>query len=142
MDHCTIRVPEGFRDRTTHVLEWKTEEGDSLALVMQRDPLPAPGASSTGRPLDDYVAATTRDYPSRFAGLRVEIDDEGELAGLQIRRKAFRWKHDAEVLYHCQAFVLAGTHVEIFTVAGKARHRDRIDEIVQIALEDLRYREG
>ncbi len=39
-DDCTIPVPTGFRDRSTNVLEWKTEDGDSIALVIHRDQLP------------------------------------------------------------------------------------------------------
>jgi hypothetical protein len=146
MDDCNVTLPDGFRDRTAHALEYKTEEGDSIALVFQREPLPGlgkdPGADRA-RALDRYVEATTQGYPSRFVGLRFERDEVagGDPGGLEMRRKTFRHKQGDDVLYQHQAFVLAGDAVLVVTAGSKARHRTLVDQLVDQTLGSLRFRE-
>lgn len=142
-DDCTISVPAGFHDRSTNVLEWKTEEGDSLVLAIHRELLPpaAPEKKAPEFDLERFVAAQTKDYPAKFAGLRVERDEvAGSDAGFHMRRKAFRWQNKTEVLYHHQAFVLAGDRVIVLTAACKARHREAIDLLMDSVLANFRVR--
>lgn len=144
-DDCTLTVPAGFRDRTTNLLEWKTPEGDSIALAIQRDPLPAPPTEEALPPaaaLEQYVADQTRSYPTQFAGFRLERDEvtAGDAGGFEMRRKAFRWKNGEDVLYHHQAFVIVGEKILVLTSAAKARHRAAVDHLVENALNDLRVR--
>jgi hypothetical protein len=136
MDDCRLTLPDGFVDRSAHMLEWRTEEGDRLALVVQREALP--GGSS----LDDYVASAAKGLAARFIGIHVERDETLDLRGLPLRRRTFRHKHEQEVLYQYHAFVQAGGTVLVFTGAGKARHRDRVDYIVDAALARLEFRDG
>lgn len=142
-DDCTIPVPSGFMDRTTNVLEWKTEEGDSVALVIHRAPRPprelAP--ESDVSELEGYVAAETKDYTAKFAGLHMERDDvTSSDAGFPMRRKAFRWRNEKEVLYHNQAFVLTADRFVVLTAAAKARHREAVDFMMDNALASFRAR--
>jgi hypothetical protein len=140
MDDCTIVVPAGPRDRTVNALEWELENGDKLALVIQREPLPVitPGAPVS---LSAYVATQTADLPSQLAGFRLERE-EATAAGapFEIERRAFRWKREQNVLYHHQAYVRVGDGVVVLTVTGKALHRDAIDHVLDQALADLHVR--
>lgn len=142
-DDCTIVLPTGFRDRSTNVLEWKTEDGESIALVIHRAELPMhdPEEGPTAALLDEYVARETREYGSKFAGMRMERDDtsHGD-SGFPMRRKAFRWKGEHDVLYHNQAFVLTADRIIVFTAASKAKHRDAVDFLVDDALASFRVR--
>jgi hypothetical protein len=137
MDDCSIEVPEGYRDRTSHTLEWKTPEGDALALIVQRDLLP-PGE----RPdLQKYVASQTGDYAARFAGFSLERDDASSSdSAFPMRRKAFRWHKDHEVFYHHQAFVLAADRIVVLTAAAKAAHRGAVDALLEDALSTFAAR--
>jgi hypothetical protein len=144
-DDCTLTVPAGFRDRTTNLLEWKTPEGDSIALAIQREPLPARPPEEALPPaavLQQYVDEQTRTYPTQFAGFRLERDEvaAGDGGGFEMRRKAFRWKNGEDVLYHHQAFVIIGERILVLTAAAKARHRNAVDHLVEEALNDLRVR--
>jgi len=137
MDDCTIQVPPGYRDRTSHTLEWKTPEGDAVALIIQRDLLP-PGAPAD---LQRYVAGQTADYPARFAGFHLELDEASDSdAAFPMRRKAFRWCKDQDVLYHHQAFVLAGDRIIVLTAAAKAAHRESVDALIDDALRSFAAR--
>jgi len=141
MDDCTIHVPSGFRDRTNHVLEWKTPEGDAVALVLQRD---APGEPPAGAPSIDlprYVADQTRDYPIRFAGFHLERDEASDHgSGFPMCRKAFRWRKEQDVLYHHQAFVQVGDGFVVITAAAKAAHRESVDALLDDVLESFAAR--
>jgi hypothetical protein len=134
MDECAVTLPAGFRDRTMHILEWKTEEGDSVVLMVQRDDEPPRG----GRTFEDYVAEQTREYPARFAGFKLERDEvaTGETGGVEMIRKTFRSTKDGDVLYHHQAFVHIGPTLLVFTGAAKARHRDYVDRVLDEALRN------
>jgi hypothetical protein len=142
-DDCTIPVPAGFVDRTTNVLEWKIEENESLVLVIHRELLPPsdPPDASPAVTLERFVARETKDYASKFAGLRFERDEAmGDDSGFPMTRKVFRWKKGADVLYHHQVFVLAGARVVVFTGAAKARHRESVDFMMDNALTNFRVR--
>jgi hypothetical protein len=89
-----------------------------------------------------YVNRATEDYPTQLAGYREERSEAsapGERS-LEMRRKAFRWNKDQDVLYHHQAFVLAGTKVLLLTCSGKARCRQAVDEVLDGALAHMRVR--
>jgi hypothetical protein len=144
MDDCTLSVPEGFRDRTTNVLEWKTPENDTVVLIVQREPLPRPDPARPFTPeagLAQYVTAQTKDNASRFAGFRMERDEvaAGDW-GFHIHRKAFRWRKDEDVLYHHQAFVLARDRFIVLTGAAKALHRASVDVLLDDVLASFRIR--
>jgi hypothetical protein len=141
MDDCTIHVPPGFRDRTSHQLEWKTREGDTIALVIQREPPSVGAAEAPAIDLPRYVAAQTRDYPARFAGFHLERDETRDHdSGFPMCRKAFRWRKDQDVLYHHQAFVLVGDTIVILTAAAKAAHREPVDTLLDDALQSFAAR--
>ncbi len=140
MDDCAIVVPEGLRDRTVNALEWETEDGDKVALVVQRSPLPAldPAAPMT---LAAYVAAQTKDYAVQLAGFRLEREEAASAdSPFEIERRAFRWQREEHVLYHHQAYVRVGAGVVLLTGSGKARHREAIDHLLDRALADLQIR--
>jgi hypothetical protein len=142
-DDCTLPVPAGFIDRSTNVLEWKLTDGDSVALVIHREQLPAlaPEAPASEVDLNRFVEVQTRDYVSKFPGMRLERDEaaSGD-SSFPMRRKSFRWQHQNDVLYHHQVFVLTGERVIVFTAAGKARHRDTVDSLIDNALAGFRVR--
>jgi hypothetical protein len=143
MDDCTITVPPGFRDRTLNALEWTLDGDDRVGLVVQREQLLHPDGEDAPRPgaLERFVADQTRDYPTRFAGFHLDNEDVAASdVGLEMRRKAFRWRHEQEVLYHHQAFVLAGFTVIVFTCSAKARHREAVDRMLHEVLAELRVR--
>lgn len=142
-DDCTIPVPSGFRDRSTNVLEWKTPEGDSIALVIHRAELPLhdPAEGPTADLLEHYVREETKQYGTKFAGLHWERDDaaHGE-SGFPMRRKAFRWRNDFDVLYHNQVFILTADRIIVLTAASKAKHREAVDFLMDEALTSFRVR--
>jgi hypothetical protein len=142
MDDGAISVPTGFVDRTVNALEWPLEGGDKLALVVQRHPRPR---AAEGEPpahvLEHYVTSETRIYPAQFTGYHVEKDEaSGGGSAFEMRRLAFRWLNDQEVLYHHQVFALVGEVVLVLTCAAKARHREAVDRLLDVALADLRGR--
>lgn len=139
MDDCTITLPGGLRDRSVNVLHWELE-GEKVALVIQREALPsmAPGQTIS---LSAYVGLQTQDLPAQLAGFRLERE-EATLPGspFEVERRAFRWQREGEVLYHHQAFVRIGDGVVVFSGSGKARLRDAVDQLIDLALVDLRVR--
>lgn len=140
-DEAIIPVPPGFTDRTTNVLEWTTPEGDSIALVIHRQVLTPtdPEGEVTIADFDAHVAQETKDYATRFAGLRSERDDDATPdTAMPVRRKAFRFRLDEKVVYQCQAFVLLGRRVVVFTAAAKAIHRESVDRLIDEAVEGLK----
>lgn len=143
MDECSIRLPDDYRDRTVNAVEWKTPEGDRIVLMIQRDPAPAgPADALPNEVLEAYVAAQTREYPKRFAGYRLERDEaaSGDTRGLALVRRAFRSSKDHDTLYHHQAFILAGHVILVLTAAAQARHRERVDAVIDEALGDIHFR--
>lgn len=140
-DEAIIPVPPGFTDRTTNVLEWKTPEGDPIAMVIHRQVLtPAdPEGEVMVADFDAYVANETKDYATRFAGLRTEREDDATPdTAMPVRRRAFRYRHEEKVLYECQAFVLLGRRVIVLTAAAKAIHRESVDRLIDEAVEGLK----
>lgn len=143
-DHCTISVPQGFRDRSMNLLEWTTPEGDSIALAIQREKLPGVEPSEvapTEADLARYVAQQVKGYPAQFAAFHLERDEvaTGDWR-FPMHRKAFRWRKEQDVLYHHQVFMLVGEHVVVLTGASKARHRDAVDVLIEDALRSFRVR--
>lgn len=143
-DDCTVSVPTGFRDRSSNVLEWKTQEGDSVVLVIQREPIPPspiPGEEPPPFDLHRYIGEQTGEYPSQFPSFSLERDEASAPgASFPMQRKAFRWRKDNEVLYHHQAFVLAGARIVVLTVASKARHRVQVDTLMDEVIANFRVR--
>ncbi len=138
-DHAAL----GFRDRTVNALEWTLEGGDRVGLVVQREQLPRPEGEAAPRPgaLERFVAEQTRDYPTRFSGFHLDNEEVTAAdSSFEMRRKAFRWRHEQEVLYHHQAFVLADFTVLVFTTSAKARHREAVDRLLHEVLAELRVR--
>lgn len=135
-DEGVIRVPRGFRDRSTHTLEWTIDSSSTVALVLQRERL---GWGT----FDDFVNRETRDYGTEFLGFRAEqVDLPDPFDGsLPLRRVVFRYKGDHEVLYHHQAFVFRAPLVLVFTAKAKAEHRERADRVLREALADLGFRD-
>ncbi len=145
MDEAHLTVPEGYRDRSTNILEWETGPGTRIVLVVQRDQIDPEAIAEPRSPalaLADYVAGATGAYPTAFAGYKLERDEVavGLTGGVEKRRIAYRWHQEAEVIYHHQAFILTGTAILVFTAGGKARDRERIDHLIDAAIADLRYR--
>lgn len=136
MDDCSMLVPEGFRDLTSHTLSWPMPDGSMAALVVQRETRPG------GPPeLSSFVEDQTRDYPLRFSGFLLETNEvaSGE-AAFPMHRKAFRWHSDPDVLYHHQAFILVDATIVVITAAAKAAHRDAIDALLGEVLESFGVR--
>ncbi len=97
MNDHVIHVPPGFRDSSVNVLEWKAEDGEKIALVIQRRSLPpAELAGSAREALTRIVERETRDYPAHFKGFLLEHDDLAVNAPFEARREAFRWKQEAD----------------------------------------------
>jgi len=135
-DEGVLSLPRGFKDRSTHTLEWAIDSANTLVLVLQRERL---GWGT----FDDFVNRETHEYASDFLGFRAEPTEfpdpfDGKLP---LRRIVFRYKGDHEVLYHHQAFVFSAPLVLVFTVKAKAEHRGRADQLMKEALADLRFRE-
>ena len=141
MDDCRIPVPTGFRDLTVNALEWSTEDGDKIGLVIQRMPLSSVDPEKSSLVLATYVEEQTKDYAVQFEGFCLERDEKAE-GGVpfEIQRKAFRWRYEQHVLYHHQAFVLLETGVVVLTGTGKARHREAIDHLLDEVLADFQVR--
>lgn len=135
-DEGVISIPRGFKDRSTHTLEWTLDSASRVVLVIQRERL---GWGS----FEDFVLRETRDYGSEFLGFRAEEAEHPDpfQGALPLRRIAFRYKGEHEVLYHHQVFVFSAPLVLVFTVKSKAEHRDRADGFLKEALADLRFRE-
>lgn len=136
MDECVIPVPDGYRDRTTHVLEWPLDAGHNLILTVSRDTLP-PGAG-----FEEYVQRETKGLSGRYRGFKLDRDESGTLAGgLAIARKTFRWSQEAKVVYNHLAFANAGALIVLFVATARAADREVADRLVDDALAELRFRE-
>jgi len=136
MDDCVLELPGGFVDRTLNVLEWPLESGDTVVLVVQREPL------AEVLSFDQYIARETRSYPSQFAAFHEDGVERASVGdGIDVHHVKFRWKREQDVLYHHQAFVDAGTKVLVLTATGKASHRDDVDAAIERALGKLKFRE-
>lgn len=135
-DEGVLSLPRGFRDRSTHTLEWTIDNSSVVVLVIQRERL---GWGT----FDDFVHKETHEYASEFLGFRTDATPYPDPfdGKLPLRRIAFRYKGDHEVLYHHQAFVFSAPLVLVFTVKSKAEHRGRADQLMKEALADLRFRE-
>lgn len=137
MNDCVLALPRGFADRSLNMLEWQLESGDTVALVVQRDMV----GSSTD--FDDFVEEETRGYSSQFLGYHLERDDaETPQAGLDLRRKTFRFTRDGDVIYSHQIFILDRPRLLVLTASARARHRRDVDQIVDDALVGLRFRDS
>lgn len=135
-DEGVVSLPRGFLDRSTQTLEWGVDGAAPVVLVIQRERL---GWGT----FEDFVRMETRDYPSEFLGYRAEeVDADDPFGGaLPLRRFAFRYKGDHDVLYHHQVFVFRAPLVLVFTVKATAEHRARADALLREALAELRFRE-
>ncbi len=110
-------------------------------LALTREPVPTP-LFPTDPPfdLDAYVAAQVKSYPAQFPGYRLELEESSRPNGVEIRRKGFRWTREYDVVYHQQVFALAPPIVLLFSVAGKAANRSRVDAIVEEIVENIQFR--
>jgi hypothetical protein len=142
MDDATIAVPPGFVDRSVNVLEWPLEGGGKIMLVVQRERLPgSAGGDLPQGALSRYASAQTKDYPAQFAGFSLERDEvTSDGSGLEMRRMAFRWRREQEVLYHQQVFILAGADVLLVTASSNAEHREAVDRLTEDVITALRIR--
>jgi hypothetical protein len=141
MDDGTFTVPAGFRDRTVNALEWRTPDGEKLALIVQREPLVPRPDEEPSATLERHVATQTKSYPAQFTGYHVERSEvSAPDSAFEVRRLAFRWLNEQDLLYHHQAFVRMGERVLVLTSAAKARYRDAVDSLIDGALNDLRMR--
>lgn len=142
MDDASMAVPTGFIDRTAHLLEWSVDGGGKVALVVNREELPKVTASEApAGAFDRYVTSQTKVYPSQFAGFHLERDEATAAdSSFDMRRKVFRWRHEQDVIYHNQVFVLVGPDVLVFTASAKAADRDVVDRVLDGALASLRVR--
>lgn len=140
-DEAILPLPPGFEDRSTNILEWKTPEGDKIALVINRQELltQVPAGEPVTEDFDALVVQQTKGYATAFAGLLMEREDEGPAeVAFPVRRKAFRFRHETDVLYQCQAYVLLGRRVVVLTAASKAAHREAVDSLVENMLTGLK----
>jgi hypothetical protein len=138
MDDATITLPGGYVDHTTNALEWPIDGDQKVGLIIQRERLLGASADALNR----YVAKQTKGYPAQFSGYKLEQADVASAeAGFEMRRLAFRWQKEQEVLYHNQVFVLVRGDVMVMTASAKARYREAVNHLVEHALEGLRVRE-
>jgi hypothetical protein len=135
-DEGVLTLPRGFRDRSTHTLEWPIDNSSSVVLVIQRERL---GWGT----FDDFFRQETREYGAEFLGFRVEETEYPDPfeGSLPIRRMVFRYKGERDVLYHHQVFVFSAPLVLVFTAKATVIHRERADRIMKEALSGLRFRE-
>ena len=134
MDDCVISVPEGFRDRAIHVLEWAAEDESPIVLIVQRDKL-------ANKTLEEYVEQDSRDYDTRFKRHAPEELPEGPSLPTPCVQRAFRWVRGEEVLYNRHVYLADAALVICMMTSGLARHRPRIDQIAGDAVESLCFRE-
>jgi hypothetical protein len=132
-DDLVLRVPAGFRDHTIQTLEWQVD-GGRVALAVQRERL---GAAET---LDGVYEKATRGYPKQLFAYRLDGEDMVILHGIAARTARFRWKHQGNVLYHHQAFLVAGGTAFVLTASGPVGAAARIDELIRDTLAGLRLR--
>ncbi|MDI3285333.1 DcrB-related protein [Polyangium sp. 15x6] len=120
MDDVEVAVPAGYVDRTVHTLEWHTEDGGRVALVVQRDPDPS-------RPsVDQLFAIAMAEYGKRLPMLHVEEPPTVDLA-VPHRLAAIRWKKDQDVVYQVQLFVQLQDRNLIATFSARPSYREQID---------------
>jgi hypothetical protein len=133
LDECTLALPEGFIDRSTHILEWAGPSGGKLALVVQRQ---AAGSDN----LEEIVAQQMRTYASELLAYRAGHTEVVVQDGIPIVHTTFRWKSDEFPIYQHQAFLLDQGVVLAFTVTGRVEEREAVDALMERALSGLRLR--
>lgn len=120
MDDVEVAVPPGYVDTSVHTLEWQTEDGSRVSLVVQRDLDPK------REPIETVFETALTEYGKRLPMLHREDAPEVELP-VPHRVMAMRWKQGAEVIYQVQLFVqLEDRHV-VATFSARPRHREYID---------------
>lgn len=134
MDEGVLTLPEGFTDATVHAFTWATSHG-GISLAVQRE------AAKSGRTFEQTVLEVTKPYATQLAAYAEEEPMEITLDRPAVSKR-FRWHHESGVVYHHQVFVDLEGSVLLFTCAGEAAARDRVDDILHEALSGLRLREG
>lgn len=123
MDDVEVAVPAGYVDRTVHTLEWQTEDGGRVALVVQRDLTPS-------RPsVDQLFAIAMAEYGKRLPMLHVEEPPTVEMS-VPHRMAAIRWKKDQDVVYQVQLFVQLEDRNLVVTFMARPSYREQINEWV------------
>ncbi|MDI1435461.1 MULTISPECIES: DcrB-related protein [Polyangium] len=120
MDDVEVAVPAGYIDRTIHTLEWQTEDGSRVGLVVQRD-------LSPDRPtVDKLFEIAMSEYQKRLPMLHV---DEPPVLELPVRHHvaAIRWKKDQEVIFQVQLFIELADRTLVATFSGRPSFREHIE---------------
>jgi hypothetical protein len=123
MDDLELAVPPGYLDNSVHTLEWQTEDGSRVSLVVQRDPSP------DRDPVDQLFEQAMSEYGARLPMLHLEDPPEIQLP-VPHRVAAMRWKQGQEVIYQVQLFVQLADRNVIATFTARPRYRAYIDEWV------------
>lgn len=131
-DELQADVPDGFIDRSTHVLEWK-HGNDSLSLAIQRD---------MGRDRKSPKVLLTKaqaEFERRFAHYMVEEAPALDIA-LEHATLAFRWKSDGKALFQAQLVVELGDRLVIATASGVASARQAVLELLTTFAQSIEVR--
>jgi hypothetical protein len=133
MDEVEVAVPAGFVDSTVNTLEWQTEDGSRVSLVVHRDQNPE-------RPsVDKLFAIAMAEYGKRLPMLHVEDPPEVSLQ-LPHRVAALRWKKDQDVIYQVQLFVQLEDRNLVMTFSARSNYRPQIDTWVGEFCQSLQVR--
>jgi hypothetical protein len=133
MDDMEVAVPDGYVDKTVHALEWPTEDGGRVSLVVQRDQSQARGK------IDDLFAKLMDEYSKRLPMFQA---DEPPAVELQVpfRIAALRWKKEQQLIYQVQLFVELEDRNLVATFSAAPTYREHIDEWVGEFCRSLRIR--
>lgn len=134
MDDLVCSVPQGYRDDSTHALQWPAEDGSRIALLVQRD-------TTRERPkLEAMHQLALAEYKKRLPMLHMETEPTLDLA-LPHRLAAIRWKREDDVVYQLQLFIELSDRNVIATFSARALYRDAVDDMAREFATSLRIRE-
>lgn len=131
-DELQAELPDGFVDRSTHILEWP-HGTDSLSLAIQRD---------TSRDRKTPSALLTRaqqEFERRFAHFTLEEPPTLELA-FEHAAVAFRWKGDGKALFQAQLVLELGDRLIIATASGVASASQAVRELLAAFAQSIEAR--
>lgn len=127
-----LTVPQGFRDRSSQVLEWPNPSGQPLHLIMTR-------LEKRASELEKELAAAIRDLEITFHGLS-SVDPPPLTTNFPLGQFACRFRREDKVFYQRLIFIGAESYILSIATIGPASQRSEIDDLTQNAIQNLLFR--
>ncbi len=131
-DELVVSLPAGFVDKTTTILEWPEAQGGT-AMMLRRAPLEPGTLPDVAKRYSAQLAATLSGYREEPA-ITVECPLPHEIICL-------RFREQGRVHYQVHVLLDLGSRMLFMVWGADAQRRDRLDEMVKVAVPTVLLRE-